>query len=842
MRDATLREVLLVKAVEDADPSGRALPLADREAATREALRERTVQASVLSAASAESFLAARARRLFPPLAERHPALAAIASRADLPGWLTGVLLMLAFASGFGLSALDGGRRVDILAVPFLGLVLWNLAVYAGAAALGLRRLSGAGRRSADPADAPASSGYWLRQHVAPRLGRLMVAKPRAAGSLPPGTLSGFARDFGQAAAERLAAQAGRLLHLGAAAVALGLIAGIYLRGSVLQYLAGWESTFLGPSQVQWLIGVLYAPAAALSGLPLPGSPAEVVALAWERGGVPAAPWLHLIALTLGLAVVLPRLLLAAGAQLRSLRFALGTRLPPSLLDYAQALVGEQRTVLPAAAQAERTVNLSLISHTNVGKTTLARTLLHRDVGEVRDAEHVTVEASAYEMLATDEGDLLQLWDTPGFADSVRLADRLSQGGAIGWFLSSVWDRIADREFYLAQRALENVRERADVVLYLVDARTEPQRAADLEPEMRILGWLGKPVVVLLNQLGEPQPPERERADLERWAAHLARYPWVRDTLAFDAFARCWVQEHALADRIGAAVPAPLQAAWSRLATAWRRRNELAFEHSVEVLAAHLAALAGDGETVAARGIAAAAIDWVGKLGRAGEPQSPFDAAMQVLAQRATASLNRTTAELLALHRLGGEVAGQIDARVAAHFSIDAATDPAKASLLGAAVSGALGGLAADLATGGLSLGAGALVGALLGAAGGHGLARAYNLKRGAERSTVRWSPELLDDLAAAAALRYLAVAHYGRGRGDYVESEYPPHWDGAVRARIDAHRTGWHAIWDAAARGEPADAVRVRLRAMCDDLLRQVLRGLYPDAFRPPAPRPPRS
>ncbi len=36
------------------------------------------------------------------------------------------------------------------------------------------------------------------------------------------------------------------------------------------------------------------------------------------------------------------------------------------------------------------TVALSLISHTNAGKTTLARTLLDQDVGEVRDAPHVT--------------------------------------------------------------------------------------------------------------------------------------------------------------------------------------------------------------------------------------------------------------------------------------------------------------------------------------------------------------------------------------------------------------------------------------------------------------------
>ncbi len=35
-------------------------------------------------------------------------------------------------------------------------------------------------------------------------------------------------------------------------------------------------------------------------------------------------------------------------------------------------------------------INLSLLSHTNVGKTTLARTLLRQDIGEVGDRPHVT--------------------------------------------------------------------------------------------------------------------------------------------------------------------------------------------------------------------------------------------------------------------------------------------------------------------------------------------------------------------------------------------------------------------------------------------------------------------
>ena len=60
-------------------------------------------------------------------------------------------------------------------------------------------------------------------------------------------------------------------------------------------------------------------------------------------------------------------------------------------------------------------IALSLISHTNAGKTTLARTLLARDVGEVRDAPHVTTEAASYPLVETPDGDALILWDTPGF-------------------------------------------------------------------------------------------------------------------------------------------------------------------------------------------------------------------------------------------------------------------------------------------------------------------------------------------------------------------------------------------------------------------------------------------
>ena len=45
---------------------------------------------------------------------------------------------------------------------------------------------------------------------------------------------------------------------------------------------------------------------------------------------------------------------------------------------------------------------MSLVSHTNVGKTTLARTLLRRDVGEVLDQAHVTEVSEGYTLIESD--------------------------------------------------------------------------------------------------------------------------------------------------------------------------------------------------------------------------------------------------------------------------------------------------------------------------------------------------------------------------------------------------------------------------------------------------------
>jgi hypothetical protein len=206
-----------------------------------------------------------------------------------------------------------------------------------------------------------------------------------------------------------------------------------------------------------------------------------------------------------------------------------------------------------------------------------------------------------------------------------------------------------------------------------------------------------------------------------------------------------------------------------------------------------------------------------------------LDRAMKALAERADAGIRRATDKLIELHGLSGSAAAQVRARMAADYDVDNAAVRGRASFIGGALSGALGGLAADLAAGGLSLGAGALLGAILGAAGGAGLAQAYNLLRGTDVSTVRWDGHVLTSLVMAGTLRYLAVAHYGRGRGDFVESEYPAHWRPVVEAAVAGENRSLAAIWALAeGGGEPAE-LAPRLRAAMERVLLTVLSALYP-------------
>jgi len=476
------------------------------------------------------------------------------------------------------------------------------------------------------------------------------------------------------------------------------------------------------------------------------------------------------------------------------------------------------------------TIDLSLISHTNVGKTTLARTLLRRDVGEVRDEAHVTVENAVFELFRSSSGDVLRLWDTPGFGDSTRLLRRLAQrDNPIGWLLAQVWDRFADRPLYSSQQAVLNVREQADVVLYLVNAAGDPSAAGYVDAEMRVLDWIGKPIIVLLNQLGPPHDAARDQVEVGHWRAQLAQHRLVRVVLPFDSFARCWVQEDILFGHVAEALEVAARPAFQRLRGDWKARNLQVFRESMTALASQVAAAAADCEPLEQRGLTDSARGWLGRLTGEQAPEPAVSRAMERLGIRLGAQVREATSKLLALHSLEGRSPDEILSRVGGDVALRQAAHVGKAGLLGGAMSGALGGLLADVAAGGLTFGAGALLGAVAGALGGSGLARAYNVATGSKGSTVRWSDSFLEGRVVAALLRYLAVAHFGRGRGDFVASEYPPFWQAKAIAAVAARRATLGGIWQRARRGESAAVVPALAECLTDATL-SLLTELYPD------------
>jgi hypothetical protein len=476
-------------------------------------------------------------------------------------------------------------------------------------------------------------------------------------------------------------------------------------------------------------------------------------------------------------------------------------------------------------------IQFALVSHTNNGKTTLARTLVGMDVGEVRDAAHVTVFAEAHTLQTSSAGDRLLLWDTPGFGDSVRLLKRLAMtGNPIGWFLREVFDRYRDRPFWLSQQALRAARDAADVVLYLVNSAEDPRDAGYLPAEMRILEWLGKPVVVLLNQLGPPRPDDQERAEQMRWKTHLDQYAIVRDVLALDAFARCWVHEDVFYERVGKWIEESKRDGYARLLATWQANNAQRFRASVELSAQMLAGAARDSEAVEQEGKANLLKSALKAVGLGKDEQKRQDAAMAGLVERLERRIGDTTVGLLRLHRLDPGDAGRINARVRENFAVRAPIDKTQAGLLGAVVSGAATGLSADLMAGGLTLGGGALLGAIVGALTMAGAAWGFNTTTDRDRAVVEFADPFLRTLLVGSVLRYLAVAHFGRGRGNFVEGEAPPFWQAEVERSVARHEAELAPLWKTVRAAPDAAGASAPVQALLGRVIVETLEHLYPE------------
>ena len=124
-----------------------------------------------------------------------------------------------------------------------MGVIVWNLLVYA------LLRVACASSCSPPTADHSRVRADWFVGSA--RWGWRRAQKMIKSADFYHRPLAAALREFSdewwRVANPLLVRNGERVFHFAAAALALGLVAGFYLRGVGLEYRAGWESTFLGP-------------------------------------------------------------------------------------------------------------------------------------------------------------------------------------------------------------------------------------------------------------------------------------------------------------------------------------------------------------------------------------------------------------------------------------------------------------------------------------------------------------------------------------------------------------------------------------------------------------------
>lgn len=300
MDELTALDVTAVRALEICDRTRTLWTDADRAWASRAAAEV------VGENADGGTFLGRRAQLALEHIGERHKELPRAVRALRWRPWVAWMVVAAAFVIGLAADRIGSAQRVNLLAPPVIALLVWNLGVYAALAGGYLVRYGAAGR----PGPMRA-----LVIRVAGRTARIFATGLGARGdgsNVVAMSIAALTAEWARLAAPLYAQRAARILHQAAVALALGLIAGLYVRGLALEYRATWESTFLDSAKVHALLTTVLAPGSFATGIPVPGL-AQVDAIR-APASENAATWLHLLAASVLMIVVVPRLTLAVGA------------------------------------------------------------------------------------------------------------------------------------------------------------------------------------------------------------------------------------------------------------------------------------------------------------------------------------------------------------------------------------------------------------------------------------------------------------------------------------------------------------------------------------------------
>src|SRR6478735_7767781 len=302
MDEQTARRVLLAQAIETVDTQGGLLSEVERDQIDRQARHDAGIAGEERQAVAPEHFIDLRAQRVLATTQRRNPALAAMQEPGSLKGWLTIGTPLAALAVGVLTDVIANPHRVDLVSLPLLGIVAWNVAIYL--VLIGEWLLAGRGGHR----PLLAGLGRWAEGSRAFK---------RRSGNLTSRVTALFYLRWYQLT-EALHIQRGkRVLHLSAAAWAVGVAMSLLTRGLVVEYRVGWESTLLDTVQVHAILSFLRLP--ALLVFPFqPFTVEEVAQLQFTHGGgVASARWVYMYVALLLVLVVVPRVLLAGVAYAR---------------------------------------------------------------------------------------------------------------------------------------------------------------------------------------------------------------------------------------------------------------------------------------------------------------------------------------------------------------------------------------------------------------------------------------------------------------------------------------------------------------------------------------------
>lgn len=334
MREEAIRDVLFVKAIEDADPEGKLLPLAERQRATKETTPSVD---GIRSSDELARAIAARAGILMKIILRHNDWAAQVLLLASWRRWVGPLVIAAAFILGLTTVAISANTNVVGLEQSFAGLILWNFLVYVLMTVGVIRQFMNHSWQS------QRLFGLTLRG-IEHRLGKVML--PRGRLEIDD-TVRFFQESWANSAGPILAQQLRVVFHLGAAVVAAAAIAGALLWGlaknpaPIIETDYQWVREFL-----LWQIH-LFQPVAGYLGVEIP---AELP----PDGGpgspnLPMSPWITMSALAVLITVIIPRLIFASVALLQSWHIQRPALIPTEVRDYAHDTydLGDSGLALP---------------------------------------------------------------------------------------------------------------------------------------------------------------------------------------------------------------------------------------------------------------------------------------------------------------------------------------------------------------------------------------------------------------------------------------------------------------------------------------------------------------